>query len=73
MEVIRERHDFIHVFLRPDNAPALEKMVSGLKQIKNLRPVMINLRKGVSTGSGKITGFKTTVWGTLLAVSQLRW
>ena len=31
---------------------------------------MINLRKGVSTGSAKITGFKTTVWATLLAVCK---
>lgn len=46
----------------------MEKMVKGLKHIKNLRPVMINLQKGISTGSGKVSGFKTTVWATLLAV-----
>jgi len=45
-------------------------MVSALKKIKNLHPVMINLRKGVCVGGGKVTGFKTTVWATLLAVSQ---
>jgi DNA mismatch repair protein MSH5 len=66
--VIRERHDFIGVFLRPNNLPALEKMTKALKHIKNLRFVMVNLRKGISTGSGKITGFKTTVWASLLAV-----
>ncbi|KAJ8196696.1 hypothetical protein LV164_001058 [Aspergillus fumigatus] len=55
------------VYLRPDNYDALNKIVKGLKHIKNLRPVMINLRKGISTGSAKITGFKTTVWATLLA------
>ncbi|KAI2832580.1 hypothetical protein CBS63078_5498 [Aspergillus niger] len=42
-------------------------MVKGLKHIKNLHYVMINLRKGISTGSGKIMGFKATVWATLLA------
>ncbi|RHZ44737.1 MutS family protein MSH5 [Aspergillus thermomutatus] len=67
MNVIRERHDFISVYLRQDNYNALNKIVKSLKHIKNLRPVIINLRKGISTGSAKITGFKTTVWATLLA------
>ncbi|KAF7180538.1 hypothetical protein CNMCM7691_009829 [Aspergillus felis] len=68
MNVISERHDFISVYLRQDNYNALNKIVKSLKHIKNLQPVMINLRKGISTGSAKITGFKTTVWATLLAV-----
>ncbi|GIJ83914.1 mutS protein msh5 [Aspergillus pseudoviridinutans] len=67
MNVICERHDFISVYLRQDNYNALNKIVKSLKHIKNLRPVMVNLRKGISTGSAKITGFKTTVWATLLA------
>ena len=71
LDTIRERHDFIGVFSRPDNLAALDKMTKALKHIKNLRPVMINLRKGISTGSAKITGFKTTVWASLLAVCLL--
>ncbi|KAJ5486021.1 DNA mismatch repair protein MutScore [Penicillium desertorum] len=67
LDTIRERHDFIGVFSRPDNLAALDKMTKALKHIKNLRPVMVNLRKGISTGSAKITGFKTTVWASLLA------
>ncbi|OQD89689.1 hypothetical protein PENANT_c002G00866 [Penicillium antarcticum] len=67
LNIIRERHDFIGVFSRPENLAALDKMTKALKHVKNLRLVMINLRKGVSTGSGKITGFKTTVWASLLA------
>lgn len=66
--LIRQRHDFIGVFSRPDNMAALEKITKALKHIKNLRPVMINLRKGISTGSAKMTGFKATVWASLLAV-----
>lgn len=68
LAAIRGRHDFIGVFSRPDNIAALEKMTKALKHIKNLRPVMINLRKGISTGSAKVTGFKTTVWASILAV-----
>ncbi|CEO58793.1 hypothetical protein PMG11_03495 [Penicillium brasilianum] len=65
--LIRQRHDFIGVFSRPDNLAALQKITKALKYIKNLRPVMINLRKGISTGSAKMTGFKSTVWASLLA------
>ncbi|KAE8149295.1 muts domain V-domain-containing protein [Aspergillus avenaceus] len=67
IDVIRERHTFIGVYLRPDNHGSLNKLTKSLKHIKNLHHVMINLQKGISTGSGKITGFKTTVWATLLA------
>lgn len=71
LNTICERHDFIAVLSRPDNLAPLEKMTKALKHIKNLRPVLINLRKGVSTGSAKITGFKTTVWASLLAVRKV--
>ncbi|QQK46857.1 DNA mismatch repair protein MutS, core [Penicillium digitatum] len=67
LDTIRERHDFIGVFSRPENLAALDKIIKALKHVKNLRPVMVNLRKGISTGSAKITGFKTTVWASLLA------
>ncbi|KAJ5677190.1 DNA mismatch repair protein MutS core [Penicillium maclennaniae] len=67
LETIRERHDFIAIISRPENLTAIERMTKGLKHVKNLRPVMVNLHKGVSTGSGKIAGFKSTVWASLLA------
>ncbi|OQE40807.1 hypothetical protein PENCOP_c005G07611 [Penicillium coprophilum] len=67
LDTIHERHDFIAVFSRPDNLAALDKMTKALKHVRNLRPVMVNLRKGISTGSAKIAGFKTTVWASLLA------
>lgn len=70
IDVISERHNFISAFLRPDNCNSLDTISKSLKHIKNLRPVMVNLHKGVSTGSAKVTGFKTTVWATLLAVSD---
>ncbi|KAJ5902185.1 DNA mismatch repair protein MutS core [Penicillium taxi] len=67
IETIRQRHDFVSVFSRPENSDALDKLMKSLKHIMNLRPVMINLQKGINTGSAKITGFKTTVWARLLA------
>ncbi|RDW76499.1 MutS family protein MSH5 [Aspergillus mulundensis] len=67
LDIIHERHAFISVYLQADNYNPMNKMVKALKHIKNLRPVMINLQKGISTGSGKVAGFKATVWATLLA------
>ncbi|KAL3473321.1 muts domain V-domain-containing protein [Aspergillus californicus] len=67
LDIIHGRHAFISVYLQADNYSPMDKMVKGLKHVKNLRPVMTNLQKGISTGSGKISGFKTTVWATLLA------
>ncbi|EZF33889.1 hypothetical protein H101_02549 [Trichophyton interdigitale H6] len=64
--VIGQRHEFISVFLRPENDPSLQQLIKSLKNIKNMRPVMIHLRKGISTGSAKFRGFKGVVWSSLL-------
>ncbi|KAM5507939.1 hypothetical protein McanMca71_001210 [Microsporum canis] len=64
--VINQRHEFLSTFLRPENAAPLEQLIKSLKNIKNLRPVVIHLRKGISTGSAKFRGFKGVVWSSLL-------
>jgi DNA mismatch repair protein MSH5 len=66
LAVINERLDTIDVFLKPDNVTKLEEIIKNLVNIKNIRPVMINLRKGVgaSTTKGSIT---KSVWSTLIA------
>lgn len=69
--VIGQRHEFISVFLRPENDPTLGQLIKSLKNIKNMRPVMIHLRKGISTGSAKFRGFKGVVWSSLLDVCLL--
>lgn len=66
--MINKRHDFISTFLRPENDAVLENLVKSLKGIKNLRPVMIHLRKGISSGNAKFKGFKSVVWANLLEV-----
>ncbi|KAI9708990.1 MAG: hypothetical protein M1812_007803 [Candelaria pacifica] len=63
--VINERLDSISVFLRPDNEPALMSLIKSLKQVKNIRTVMIHLRKGVNGGSGKGGGIARGVWGSI--------
>lgn len=41
-----------------------------LKKVKNMRPVMTNLHKGLSSGKGAFGCFKGTIWGILLDVRQ---
>ncbi|OAX78300.1 hypothetical protein ACJ72_07395, partial [Emergomyces africanus] len=63
---IREGHDFISTYLRPDNGDSIEKLTKSLKGIKNLRPVMVHVQKGISSGNAKFQAFKSGVWATLL-------
>lgn len=68
IEVINKRHNFISTFLRPENEAVVENLVKSLRGIKNLRPVMIHLRKGISSGNAKFKGFKSVVWASLIEV-----
>lgn len=62
LEVIDERLDTITAFLRPENADTMANLVKDLQQVRNMRTIMINLRKGVSGGGGKSNGFSKNVW-----------
>lgn len=66
--VINERLDTISCFLRPDNDGSLKSMVRSLGQIKDMKTVMIHLRKGVRNGIGKGGGIKSGIWSTLRSV-----
>lgn len=68
LEVIEERHCIVDMFLQPSNAPTFERLSSIMKRIRNIRPIMANLRKGLKSGHGAFGGFKGTVWDTLLIV-----
>jgi DNA mismatch repair protein MSH5 len=70
IDTIEERLDFITLFLQSDNAAVVDKIVQGLKKIKNLRPVMVHLRKGINATNTKFGGIRSGVWATLLAVSS---
>ena len=68
--VINEKLDTATVFLRPDNHGPLVNITKSLGQIKNMRAVMTNLKKGVSSGLSKGGGIKNGIWSTLRSV---RW
>ena len=71
IETIRERHATISVFLRADNNAHLENIVKSLKGIRNMKPVMIHLRKGMSNSSSKEGGIRSGVWSSLRSVGRL--
>lgn len=68
-DVIDERLDTISVFLRPDNADAMNNLVKDLKSVRNIRTIMTNLHKGVSNGGAKSGGFFKNVWVGIRQVS----
>ncbi|KAL9099242.1 MAG: hypothetical protein Q9163_005233 [Psora crenata] len=65
--LINERLDTISVFLRPDNDAPLRTVTKYLGQIKNMRTVMLLLRKGISNGISK-GGLKSGVWSSIRSV-----
>jgi DNA mismatch repair protein MSH5 len=65
LEIIEERQATIGILIRPDNSPALGKMVKSLKKIKNIRTVVIHLQKGVSGVSHRGSPMQRGVWANL--------
>ena len=66
--VINERLETIGVFLRPENTGPVEKLVKNLQSVKNIRVIMINLRKGVGAGIGRGGGISRSVWAGIRQV-----
>lgn len=66
VEVINARLQAVGVFVRPDNAAAVDMIIANLKRIGNIRQIIVKLRKGISSGSPRHGGgVKSTVWVTL--------
>lgn len=68
---INERLDTISVFVRADNDSALNDLVSNLKNINNMRMMMINIRKGIGGSTKGRGGFSKSVWTSIRGVSLL--
>lgn len=66
--IINERLNVAGIFLRPENHGPIADISQSLGQIKNMRTVMTNLRKGVSNALSKSGGIKNGVWSTLRSV-----
>lgn len=72
LDIIKERLDTIGVFLRPENESALRSVVKSLGQIKNMRTVMVHLRKGICNGLSKGGGIRSGIWSSLRTVRRLK-
>lgn len=70
ISIVNERLDTASVFLRPENSGPLNMLVKSLGQIKNMKTVLIHLRKGISNGMSKGGGIKSGVWSSLRSVEQ---
>lgn len=69
IEIINDRLDTAAIFLRPENNGMMDSITKSLGQIKNMRTVVIHLRKGISNGMGKgFGGIKSSVWSGLRSV-----
>ncbi|KAF2632157.1 hypothetical protein BU25DRAFT_487709 [Macroventuria anomochaeta] len=62
IEVINERLDAVSTFSRSENASALDALVQNMKNIGNMRMMMINLRKGVGGSVPGRNGLSRSVW-----------
>lgn len=72
IDVINERLDAVSTFSRPENGAALEALIQNLKNIGNMRAMMINLRKGVGGCVPGRSGLSRSVWTSVRGVSILR-
>ncbi len=69
IDLIRMRLNTIEVFVSPENHEPLQSILRSLGQIKNMKKVMMDLRKGVSNGPGKGGGIRNGIWSSLRCVS----
>lgn len=65
LDLIQERHNTIAIFLRPNNAEALDIITHSLKRIKNICTVLIHLTKGINAPAAKGGAIKQSIWGSL--------
>ena len=62
IEVIDERLNAVSVFSRPENSSTLDALVQNMKNIGNMRVMVINLRKGVGGSLPGRNGLSRSVW-----------
>lgn len=63
--VINERLDTITMFLRPENSAFIEELNKNLASVKDMRVVVISLRKGISGSGGNRGGVAKSIWSNI--------
>ena len=62
--IINERLETIGVFLRPENDAPMYRIIKSMRSIKNMRTVMIHLKKGIDSPSN-MGALKCGIWSSL--------
>ncbi|KAF2131755.1 hypothetical protein P153DRAFT_429981 [Dothidotthia symphoricarpi CBS 119687] len=65
LDVINERLDTVSVLVRTDNGSPMNGLVANMKNISNMRIMMINLRKGIGGSTKGKGGFSKSVWTSI--------
>lgn len=68
IDMINERLHTVGVLVRPENESALQDLGQNLKNIGNMRIVLMNLKKGVSGSTQSRSGLSRTVWVAIRTV-----
>lgn len=68
LDLMKERHDTISAFIKPDNEVALASVYKHLQGVKNIRGLTEKLRKGAAGGTSKGGGIARSVWQGLQKV-----
>jgi DNA mismatch repair protein MSH5 len=69
LDVINERLETISTLLRPENDSPMRELVNIMKNVGNMRVMMISLRKGIGGALKHKAGFSRSVWSTIRGVS----
>ncbi|KAH3979586.1 hypothetical protein HBH70_150560 [Parastagonospora nodorum] len=69
LDIINERLETISTLLRPDNETPMRDIVKIMKNVGNMRVMMISLRKGIGGAAKRQGGFSRSVWSTLRGFS----
>lgn len=70
LNLINERLNTVSVFVRAENASALNELVGHLRSITNMRIAMNNLEKGIGGSTKGQGGFSKSVWVSIRGVSS---
>lgn len=79
IDIINERHNTLKVLSDPHNADAYQAIVKSLKQVKNIRTVVVHLKKGITIQPRKQPGIfspskrsaiRSGVWGSLFQFAE---
>lgn len=71
IDVINERLDAVGIFSRSENSSALDALIQNMKNIGNMRVMVINLRKGVGGSLSGRTGLSRSVWTSVRGVRRM--